>query len=297
MLDDEAREKRRVVRHQLLGRKRLDLRQQRVRHATRPRHRLVVEEVLDLARGRLPAHVPDLTRLRAPAFPIGLGRVVVVARLGVPWAHDLRVERPVRNVDAVHAVDERAALQLAGREPLARVPPPDLLADARVRHDERQQALRPDGRLDFLIVDERRRAAEVAVLADALGVEDRDGLAALALDGALLGLPAAVLVGNLAQRLGEIELFDHAGRGVDGERRRRAAERADEQLLCRVPLRLRAARRARILVESADVGHSWKLSHEQPCADGDVAGESTNTLPEASKSAPATSSNRQPRVT
>src|SRR5262245_2074680 len=112
-----------------------------------------------------------------------------------PRADGLRVERPVRNVDAVHAIDEGASLERTRREPLARVPAANLLAYLGFRDLEGQQALRSDGRLDFLVVDERRRAAELAVLADALGIEDRDSLAALTLDRAPLGGPSTLLRG------------------------------------------------------------------------------------------------------
>src|SRR4030095_6457403 len=172
-----------------------------------------------------------------------------------PWADDVRVEGPVRNVDAVNAIDQRPRAQLVWREPLARVPLPDLFADVGLGDRERQQTLRADGRFDFFVVDEGRRSAELAVLPDAFGIENGDGLAALALNGSLLRPPAAVLVLKSAECLGEIELLDRAGRGVDGERRRRAAERADEKLLCGIPLSLSAAGRAGVLFEGVDVGH------------------------------------------
>ena len=122
----------------------------------------------------------------------------------------------------------------------------DLLADGRFRDLERQQALRPDGRLDLVVGDQRRRSAEVAALRDALRIEHRDRLAALALHAAALGLPAAVGVGDLAERANEIELLDRAGLR-DLVRRFGAAERADQLLLARVPLGLRAAGRAGVL--------------------------------------------------
>src|SRR3954468_19870093 len=201
-------------------------------------------------RGPLPAGVLHLPRLRvALAVAIRLGRVVVVARLGFPRTHHLRVEGPVGNVDALDGIDERARLQAARREPLALVPTADLLAHRRFGEAERQQALGPDRRLDLLVIDQRRRAAELAALPDAIGVEHRHRLAALALDGALLRHPAALIVGHLAQRAHEIQLLDLPGLGdlVGGLG---AAERAHEFLLTRVPLRLRAARRTGILVKS-----------------------------------------------
>src|SRR6185436_10570694 len=112
---------------------------------------------------------------------------------------------------------------------------------------ELQQALGPDRRLDFRVVDERRRSAEVAVLADPLRIEHADRLAALALNGPLLDLPAARRIGQLAQRLGQVVLDDRPRRRIDGEGRRRTAERADEELLRRIPFRLRTAGGARML--------------------------------------------------
>src|SRR4029077_4675540 len=103
----------------------------------------------------------------------------------------LRVEGPVGNVDALDGVHERARFQAAGGEPLALVPAADLLAHRRLRDAERQEALRPDRRLDLRVGHELRRSAELAALADARGIEDRHRLAAAALHGAPLGLPAA----------------------------------------------------------------------------------------------------------
>ena len=119
----------------------------------------------------------------------------------------------------------------------------DLFAHLPLVHLERQHALRADRRADLRVVEQRRRAAEVAVLADPRRVEDRHRLAALALDGALLIEPAAIGVGNLAQRRYEIVLDERAA-VVDRERSCGAAERADQQLPRRVPLGLRAARGA-----------------------------------------------------
>src|SRR6185436_15917185 len=136
----------------------------------------------------------------------------------------------------------------AGREPLALVPAADLLAHRGVGDAEWQQALRPDRRLDLFVGNQLRRSAELAALADASGIEDRHRLAAPALHGAALGLPAAVLLGDLAQRADEIELFDPPARrhlvGGFG-----AAERAHQLLLARVPFGLRAAGRAGMFLE------------------------------------------------
>ena len=212
----------------------------------------------DLTRRRLPPHVPHLAcRSLSAVVPVGFGRVVVVPRLGRPRADRLRVEGPVRDVDAADPIDQRATLERARREPLARVPAANLLAHLRFGNLERQETLRPDWRLDLLVVDQCRRAAEVAVLPDALGIEDGDRLAALALHRAPLGEPPAGFVGQLAKGLGQIVLDQRAGGGINGKRRRRSAERADEELFRWIPHRLRATRRARMLVESRDVGHRW----------------------------------------
>src|SRR5262249_59557522 len=187
----------------------------------------------------------------AVAVRVGFGRVVVVPRFGFPRADDLRVERPVRNVNPLDRIDERSHLQRARGQPLALVPAVDLIADVVLSDLERQQALRTDRCLDFLVIDELWRAAELAALPDAVGIEHRDGLAALTLYRPLLGLPPALFVGNLAQRLDEIEFLDFARRR-DLVRRFRPAERAHEFLLARIPLGLRAAGRTRMLVERAD---------------------------------------------
>jgi hypothetical protein len=68
----------------------------------------------------------------------------------------VRVERPVRNVDAAHAIDESALFQLSRRQPLAPVPLADTLANLRLGDLEGEDALGPDRRLDLLVVDERR---------------------------------------------------------------------------------------------------------------------------------------------
>src|SRR5689334_11295027 len=133
----------------------------------RPRHRFIIKEMFDDARCRFPPDMLDLARLRSPLIiSIGLGCVVVMAGLGFPRTDGLRVKRPVRNVNAADAVDQRAAFQLSRCQPLARVPTADLLADLTLADLERQQALRPNRGLDFLIVNQRWRSTELAVLSD-----------------------------------------------------------------------------------------------------------------------------------
>ena len=135
-----------------------------------------------------------------------LGCVVVVASLRLPRTNDVRVERPVRNVHPMHAIDQRLPFQPVGRQPFARVPAANLLADVTFGDLERQEALRAYRRLDLLIVDERRRSAEVAVLPDTRRIEHGDRLATLALHRPLLGQPAAFGFRCLAKCLGEIVL-------------------------------------------------------------------------------------------
>ena len=156
MLDDESREHRGVVGHEISRRKRLDTLQQVDPDALRPGYRFIIEEVLDAARRRLPPDVLDLACLRSPAaVAISLSRVVIVARLRAPGTCRLRVEGPVRQIDAVNGVHERTPCQRVRREPLARVPPANLVANLRLRDLERQDALRCDRILRLGVVHER----------------------------------------------------------------------------------------------------------------------------------------------
>ena len=192
-------------------------------HADRRAHEVVVEEVRKPSRRGLPAHVLHLARARLAVLGVGLGRVVVVARLRGPLRVGLRVERPVRQVDALHGVGERAPLERVGREPQLAVPLPDAVARRRLADHERQHALGTERGLGFLVRNELRRTAELAVLRLARGIEHRDRVAALALHLALVGLPAARLVADAAQRRDEIVLDDLA----------RALDRASPATRCR----------------------------------------------------------------
>jgi hypothetical protein len=62
-------------------------------------------------------------------------------------------------------------------------------------------------------------------------------------------LPAAVLLGNVAQRGDEIDLGDLSGGAIDLVRRLGAAERTDQLLFGRVPFGLRTTGRTRMLLE------------------------------------------------
>ena len=176
--------------HEIRRRKRLHLPQQILVDSLRARHGLVVEHVIHDAGGGLPPHVAHLPRLLAAlAVAIALGRVVVEPRLGPPRAVHARIEGPVGDVEAIHRVHERAALQRARRKPLARIPAADVLADLALGDLEREQALGTDRCLDLLVVHQGRRPAELAVLADARRLEDAHRLAAAALHGAGAGAP------------------------------------------------------------------------------------------------------------
>src|SRR6188474_1366525 len=108
--------------------------------------------MLDDARCRLPSDVPNLARLGSPlVITVALGRVVVVPGFGLPRTNRLRVKRPVRDVDTAHAVDKRSILQLARREPLARVPVTNLLTNLALTDLERQQTLRPNRSFDLVV--------------------------------------------------------------------------------------------------------------------------------------------------
>src|SRR3954469_5376107 len=138
----------------------------------------------------------NLAGLRAALIvAVRLRCVVVVAGFRLPGADGLRVKRPVRNVDAAHAIDERPIFQLPWCQPLAGIPSANLLANLALADFEWQQTLRPDGRFDFGVINERWRSAKLAILADPLGIEHRNRLAALTLHGSFLGQPAARLVG------------------------------------------------------------------------------------------------------
>src|SRR5271166_2755025 len=92
----------------------------------------------------------------------------------------LRVECPVGDVKALDRVGERRALELVRSEPPAAVPLADGTAHLVLTDLHRQQTLRPERRLDFLVRHQGGRTAKIASLPDALLVKDRNGLATLA---------------------------------------------------------------------------------------------------------------------
>ena len=173
----------------------------------------------------------------------------------------LGVERPVRDVEAVHGVDERCfAPAVLARAICCATSGECRRGRACLSILKGSTPVRPDRRLDLVVVHERRRAAELAILADALGVEHHHRLAALALHAASRGLPSALVIGQFAQRRHQIELNHLAGLSIELVRRFRSAEGADQLLLGGVPLGLRAAGRARMLVECGDLGRHVERS-------------------------------------
>ena len=165
----------------------------------------------------------------------------------------LRVKRPVRDVEALDRVDEGRERELSRREPSASPPAPDVVANPAGIDSKRQHALRSDRRPDLLIPDKGGRAAELAVLPHSRRIEHHDGPTGLALDASPLGLPPAILVGQLTEGLDQIELDDLPLLAIDLIRRLRPAERADQLLRGRIPLRLRTARGALVLLEGCDL--------------------------------------------
>ena len=80
-------------------------------------------------------------------------------------------------------------------------------------------------------------------LPDPRRVKHRNGLATLAFDRGLLRLPAALMIGNRAQRGGQIVFLDDLiapRREFDMRGRSGPAIRTDERLLAGIPLRLAA---------------------------------------------------------
>ena len=110
---------------------------------------------------------------------------------------------------------------------------------------QRQQRLGPKRILGLLVRDERGGSAEVATPADDILIEDRDRLAALTPHRSFGCLPAARGIRNRAQCGDEIVLLNlRVGAELRQLRRRLGtAERTDERLLGRIPVRLSAARR------------------------------------------------------
>src|ERR1043165_6352615 len=108
------------------------------------------------ARRRLPTHMLHLAGLHPATLVISFGGVVVIACLGSPRRVDLRVERPIRQIDAAHGTGERAAFECVRRKPELAVPRADPVARTRFADRERQHALWTKSRLGFFVGYELR---------------------------------------------------------------------------------------------------------------------------------------------
>jgi len=219
--------------------------------------------MIDRARARFPADLLDLARSHvAVLVAIRFGHVIIIAALGRPIAVHLRVECPIGNVKSLDDVGQRGAPQLIGREPTICIPLANGVPHLRLADFHRQHAFRAERFLDFLVRHQRARTAKIATLPNASRLKNRNGLATLAFDGNAVGLPAALGIGNPAQRRDKI-VFDNAlaaGRGqFNLARRHCAAEGADQRLLGGVPLRFAAAGRAGEFLLGCGVRHYSSL--------------------------------------
>src|SRR5262245_42409099 len=198
--------------------------------------------MVQLSSAMLPANPLYLSRL-ASAFFVGviLSLVIVIPRLRGQSREYLSVECPVRQITAMYAIRQRRSPHFTLREPPAAVQPANRFANLRLADFEREHALRAKNHFYVLVSDQLRRAAKIAILRDALRVEDRNGVAALTLDRDLLRLPTPPAVRNVAQRHDQIMLDDFAV-CADLRRRSCSAVGANQRLFRRVPLGLRAAR-------------------------------------------------------
>src|SRR4051812_43032195 len=165
---------------------------------------------------------------------------------------DASVEGPIRDVETLDGVHEGCDGEPSRRKPAAVPPPADVVSHPTGVDTEGKHALWTNRRADFPVVHECRGATEFAVLSNPRGIEHHDSAAGLALHAAAFGLPPALLVGQFAQGLDEIEFDDLPLIAIDVIRRLGPAERAAQLLGCRMPLRLGATRRALVLFECGD---------------------------------------------
>src|SRR5262245_36034488 len=98
----------------------------------------------------------------------------------------------------MYAIRQRRPSQFTRREPPAAVPAANRFTNMRLADFEWEHTLRAKNLFHVLISDQLRRPAKIAILRDALRVEDRNGVAALTLDRDLLRLPTAPAVRNVA---------------------------------------------------------------------------------------------------
>ena len=254
-------------------RKRLDLAQQRRVNAGGAGHQLVVKEMRQAARCGHPAGALDLAGLRlALVVAVAFGFVVMVTGLGAPVGVDMRVKRPVGQIDAVQRVGQRGRLELVWRKPARAVPLAQAVAHLPFADFEGQQALRRDGFVGGFMRNDGGRAAKPAARGHLAADKHRDGAAALALHLALLiarlAAPAAP-GGRVAQGRFEVLLHDARASGGAGVGTRGgaclgaghdgAAVRAHERLLGGIPLQVAAAFGAGVFTESG--GRDVDFSH------------------------------------
>ena len=165
--------------------------------------------VVGFASGPIPSIALNLPLLEiAVGIPIGLGFVVVVTTLGLPLGLHLSIKSPVGQIDAVQGVGERGTLEFVRGPPPAAIPGAELVADLGFRHHRGQQAFRRDRVLEIVHRHDRGRAAEVAALGGAVGIENADRLAALAFHGFFLGPESALIGRDRGERLFQVMFHD-----------------------------------------------------------------------------------------
>ncbi len=156
---------------------------------------------------------------------------------------------------AVDRVGEGARLQCVRCPEPRAVPLADFFAHLGFRDLKFQQAFGANGRSGLFVGYERRRAAEVAALRDALWIEHRNRPAGLAFHRLLLGFPAAMVVVYVAKRRRQLVFLNWHARLRHLNRRDRAAKRTHESVFGWVPLRLASARRACISLIGCNFCH------------------------------------------
>ena len=169
----------------------------------------------------------------------------------------MRIERPIRQVDAFDGVGERAQLERGRREPQLAIPRTNALPRVAFGELERQHALGTKRGSCLFVRSEFRRAAKLAILRLARWIEDGDRIAALAAHLALFRLPSALCVRDPAKRADQIVLDERAAR-CQCHRRFRAAERTHHLLLRGIPDRLAATCRTSELPLSRNLRHGQR---------------------------------------
>ena len=212
LFDDPTGEEGGVVGSEIVGGEGFDFGEEILGDAAGAADEFVVEKLIEFARGVDPADFAHLAALGASVgVAVAFAFEVIMAGFGGPGGMGLGVESPVREVSAVEGVGEGAAFKFVGGEPVGAIPFADGFADFAVGDFKREQTFRANGCLDFGVRSEGGRTAEIAPLGDASDGKNADRLAALAFDGDLGGRPAAFILGDFAQRGGEIVLDDFAG--------------------------------------------------------------------------------------